>query len=98
MNKQSQDVIVEAPLSFTGAAKRINKLNNPDQNLPVKILVRSLTIFLVALAWTFIIGWYLLWGLWIVPFRLLRRSSRKQKRDNLRHQEMLNAIQNKQAS
>ena len=39
-----------------------------------------------------IVGWYLLFGLFLVPYRLLRRGARKRKSEALRHREMLGAI------
>jgi hypothetical protein len=46
----------------------------------------------VALAWAFITAWYLVWGIFLVPYRILRRGSRKRKRQALQHREMLQAV------
>lgn len=42
-------------------------------------------------AWAFVLGWYLFFGLLIVPYRLIRRSDRNRKRDALQHREVLAA-------
>src|SRR6202035_2813948 len=45
------------------------------------------------LAWTFVTAWYLFWGLWLVPYRLLRRGARKRKPEAMRHRELMGTIQ-----
>ena len=35
----------------------------------------SLAVLLVLMVWVFVTSWYLLWGLWLVPYRVLRRQS-----------------------
>jgi hypothetical protein len=45
------------------------------------------------MAWIFVTAWYLVWGLLLVPYRLLRRGARKRKAEALRHREMMGAIQ-----
>ena len=48
-------------------------------------------------AWMFVACWYfviyVLFGLWFIPYRLLRRGSRKRKQEKLRHREVLDAIE-----
>jgi len=83
MNLDSERVVIEAPMSFTGSAKRIWRLSTIGW-------VRALLVVAIMLAWTVVLCWYLLWGIWLVPYRLIRRSSRKQKRDALRHRELVN--------
>lgn len=41
--------------------------------------------------WYFVM--YVLFGILFIPYRLLRRGSRKNKRDKLRHREVLDAIE-----
>jgi Flp pilus assembly protein TadB len=92
----SEKVIVSAPLSFIGSAQRIWKITKVD-NLIVKILLIALALGLIACAWVFVAFWYfimyVLFGILFIPYRLLRRSSRKNKRDKLRHREVLDAIE-----
>lgn len=73
---ESEKIIIEAPMSYTGSAKRLWRLN------------AYIRIPLIILAWIVITGWYLFFGLWIVPYRLIRRSQRKQKQAALRHREL----------
>jgi Flp pilus assembly protein TadB len=92
----SDKVVLSAPLSFIGSAARIWKITKTD-NMAVKWLVLTpLALALICAAWTFVACWYfvmyVLFGIFFIPYRLLRRSSRKQKRDRLRHHELLSAI------
>ncbi len=92
----SEKVIVSAPLSFIGSAQRIWKITKVD-NLIAKVLLIALALGLIAYAWVFVAFWYfimyILFGILFIPYRLLRRSSRKNKRDRLRHREVLDAIE-----
>ena len=92
----SEKVIVSAPLSFIGSAQRIWKITKVD-NLIAKVLLIALALGLIAYAWVFVAFWYfimyILFGILFIPYRLLRRSSRKNKRDRLRHREILDAIE-----
>lgn len=89
---KSERVVVESPMSFIGSAKRIWKITNFDNSL-IKIPLALVALMLISVAWFVIVFWYLLFGLLLVPYRLLRRSSRKNKRDKLRHREVLSAIE-----
>lgn len=80
---ESERVIIEAPMSFTGSAKRIWRLSTIGW-------VRALLVLVILTAWTVVLVWYCTFGLLLVPYRLIRRSSRKQKRDELRHRELVN--------
>jgi hypothetical protein len=104
---QSERVIVQAPLSFTGSTKRILRLTEPHRALALKavvgpwwrgtlrVLLDSLLVMTVGvllfLTWLFIACWYLFWGILLIPYRLIRRSDRNRKRDALQHREMLDA-------
>ena len=79
----SERVIIEAPMGFTGSAKRIWRLSNIGW-------VQALLVLVIVIAWTVVLVWYCTFGLALVPYRLIRRSSRKQKRDELRHRELVN--------
>jgi len=46
--------------------------------------------------WTVIGGWYIVFGIFLVPYRLLRRGARKRKAEALHHREMLGAIDKSQ--
>lgn len=92
----SEKVVVSAPLSFSGSAQRIWKITNVDNPI-AKIVLSLLAITLVAGAWVFILFWYfvmyVLFGVFFFIFRLFTRSRRKNKRDKLRHREVLDAIE-----
>jgi hypothetical protein len=94
---ESEKVVVSAPLSFHGSAARIWKITQRATGGAQAALV-ALAVVLIALAWTFVLGWYAAWGLWLVPYRLIRRGSRKRKLDGLQHREMMAAIQAQQMS
>ena len=92
----SEKVVVSAPFSFAGSAQRIWKITKVD-NLIFKLILVPLAITLIIAAWMFVACWYfvmyVLLGILFIPYRLLRRSSRKNKRDKLRHREVLDAIE-----
>jgi hypothetical protein len=82
----SERISVAAPMSFAGSLQRSrNILDHGAAWIPVVIL-------LVMLWWTAILCWYLMFGLLLVPFRILRRGSRKRRREEARHREMLEAV------
>jgi len=94
----SEDVIINAPMSFAGSAQRIFRLRRRAQSEGAKAAVTALAIVLVLLAWVGVTVWYLTWGLWLVPYRLLRRSARKRKAEALRHRELMGTIQGSAAA
>src|SRR5437763_1034990 len=89
----SEDVIINAPLSYAGSAQRIWRIRRRAAEGWQAVAITLLAIFLILLAWAFVTSWYLVWGLWIVPYRLLRRGARKRKAEALRHRELLGTIQ-----
>lgn len=91
---KSEDVVVSAPFSFNGSALRIWKLTRKSDNPYLKwLLLVPLALLLICFAWMFIACWYLVFGILIIPYRLIRRSSRKNKRDQLRHRELLEQLE-----
>ena len=92
----SEKVVISAPLSFSGSAQRIWKITNVDNPI-AKIALSLLAITLIAGAWVFVLCWYfimyVLFGVFFFIFRLFTRSGRKNKRDKLRHREVLDAIE-----
>lgn len=89
----SEDVIINAPMSYAGSAQRIFRLRRRAPDGWQLVAVTVLAILLVLLAWALVTVWYVLWGLWLVPYRLLRRGARKRKGEALRHRELLGTIQ-----
>ncbi len=88
----SSSVVVQAPMSFSGSARRLWKPVNSSGNPAAKVALGALMVFLIATAWFLIAGWYLVFGLLLVPYRLIRRGGRKRKQEDLRHREMMAAV------
>ena len=55
---------------------------------------RDRVALLILMAWAVILWWYLIFGLLLVPYRLIRRGQRKNRRQELRHREMLTTMHN----
>lgn len=93
---KSEKIVISSPLSFIGSAKRIWKITDVDNPL-VKALLGLIAAVFILFAWVFVAFWYVLiyvvFGILFIPYRLLRRSSRKQKQAKLRHCEVLSAIE-----
>jgi hypothetical protein len=94
----SEDVIINAPMSYAGSAQRIFRLRRRAHNGGAKVAVTGLAIVLVLLAWVIITTWYLVWGIWLIPYRILRRGARKRKAEALRHRELMGTIQGSAAA
>lgn len=97
----SERVVTQAPMSLHGAWIRTWRMidyrgRTAEMATPVMIgvgiLLLTAGLLTVAAWWVAVICWYLFFGLWLVPYRLIRRGSRKRKRENLQHREMLNMI------
>ena len=95
---KSEKVVISSPLSFSGSAKRIWKITDVDSPA-VKALLGLVAAILILFAWIFVAFWYVLiyvvFGILFIPYRLMRRSSRKQKQAKLRHREVLEVIEKK---
>jgi hypothetical protein len=84
----SERVVVSAPMSYAGSAHRLWR--GPA-------LVRWLVMVpVIGVVWVGVTGWYLLFGILVVPYRLVRRGSRRRKRDGLRHREIIDAARTNQ--
>ncbi len=92
---QSEDVIINAPMSFAGAAQRSFRLRRVTFNPSwlANVLMTTLAVMLTLLWWSLVACWYTAFGLLLVPYRLLRRGSRKRKAEALRHREMMDAME-----
>jgi hypothetical protein len=86
----SEEVVLAAPMSFTGSAQRLWKLtrSTPD-NVWAKAAIHTGVILLIGVMWMAVLCWYFIFGLWLVPYRLIRRGQRKHRMQELRHREML---------
>jgi hypothetical protein len=94
----SEDVIINAPFSYAGSAQRIWRIRRRARVGWPLVAVTMLAIVFVVVAWAFVTAWYLIWGLWLVPYRLLRRGARKRKAQAMRHRELMGAIQGSAAA
>ncbi|NCC85877.1 MAG: hypothetical protein EOM03_17425 [Clostridia bacterium] len=91
---------MSAPTSFSGSAARIWKMTNSDNAWLKWFLLVPVALILIFMAWSFVAIWYFiifgLFGIFVIPFRLLTRSGRNRKRSALQHREVLEAVQNNQ--
>ena len=94
----SEDVIISAPMSYAGSAQRIMRVRRRAPEGWKLVVITVLAILAVVLVWALVTGWYLLWGLLLVPYRLTRRGARKRKVEALRHREMMGTIQGSTAA
>ena len=92
----SEKVIVSAPPSFSGSAQRIWKITDIENPI-AKFALALIAITLIMCAWMFALCWYfvmyILFGVFFFIFRLFTRGGRKNKREKLRHREVLDAIE-----
>lgn len=94
----SEDVIINAPMSYAGSAQRIMRIRRRAPAGWKLVAVTSLAVVFVLAAWFCVTIWYLTWGLWLVPYRLLRRGARKRKAEAIRHRELMGTIQGSAAA
>jgi len=94
----SEDVIISAPMSYVGSSQRIMRIRRRAPEGWELTAITVLAVSLVLVAWTVITVWYLLWGLWLVPYRVLRRGARKRKVEAMRHRELMGTIQGSAAA
>lgn len=93
----SEKVVVAAPMSFAGSAQRTWKLTRKGPSWAKPLLIIA-AVIIIALWWSVDLIWYFIFGLLLVPYRLIRRGSRKRKAEELRHREMMSAIEQQQRS
>jgi uncharacterized membrane-anchored protein len=89
----SEKVVLAAPLSFAGSAGRIWPLRLKSDDTWKRAALIVLALVLIALAWTVVLSWYIIFGLLLVPYRIVRRGQRKRKMQGFQHRETLSAIQ-----
>jgi hypothetical protein len=58
---ESEKIVLAAPLSYAGSAARIWRLTGLTANAWGRIGLGIAAILLIAWAWIFVTGWYLLW-------------------------------------
>ncbi|MGH2914442.1 MAG: DUF1707 SHOCT-like domain-containing protein [Solirubrobacteraceae bacterium] len=94
----SEDVIISAPMSYSGSAQRIIRLRRHADGGRKLVAITVLAILLIVVIWALVTVWYLTWGLLLIPYRVLRRSARKRKLEALRHRELMGTIQGSAAA
>ena len=81
-------------MSFSGSAARIwhplvwDRAQQTD-NTWAKIGWYTLAVSAIALAWLLVLCWYVIFGLFVIPYRLIRRGQRKRQVEEARHREAL---------
>jgi hypothetical protein len=89
----SEDVILSAPMSYSGSAQRIIRIRRRARTDAELAGLTALSVALIAVVWVLVTVWYLMWGILLVPYRLHRRGTRRRKAEALRHRELLTALQ-----
>ena len=80
-------------MSFAGSVGRTLNLLWHDKPPLVKYAIGLWAIPMIILVWwVAIVIWYVFFGLLLVPYRTIRRVSRKRKRQDRQHEETLQAI------
>lgn len=85
--------VVAAPMSFAGPAGRTQNLFWYDKP-PLVGFALGLWLIpaLLFVSWDAIVVWYFLFGLLPAPYLLVRRESRKRKREARMHEETLRTL------
>lgn len=87
MSKSSK-VVIEAPMSFSGSLQRLNNWFWGDQPTWLKLTISWwLMPSLLVSWWSLILPWYLVFGLWLIPYRSARQSQRRRRKDDLEREE-----------
>jgi uncharacterized membrane-anchored protein len=93
---EASRTVVAAPMSFAGSLGRTTNLLWHDRPPVVKVLAVVAVPAIVLVWWSAIVLWYGFFGLILAPYRLIRRGSRKRKREARMHRETLQAIRESQ--
>jgi hypothetical protein len=84
---------VAAPMSFAGSGGRLLNLVRGRDMSPVAAAFAWTGVILgIMLAWTAILCWYLVFGLMVAPYRIMRRGQRRRKIDARRHDELMREL------
>ena len=86
---------ISAPMSFAGSAHRIWGITTRHSNPWLTAALGTLAVVMILTAWTSIFCWYLMFGLMVVPYRIMRRGQRKQRVAQRRHNELMNQLAKK---
>lgn len=89
----SERIIINAPMSFAGSAQRAWRLRENHEGVGLWMVTAAIILIVLPVWWAAIVCWYLVFGLFLVPYRLLRRGARKRKAEQIRHREQLAMIE-----
>jgi hypothetical protein len=70
---EADRLVVSVPMSFGRSAERIWKLISRRND----IVLATAAAVVIGLAWCVVLCWYLIWGILLVPYRLITRSRTK---------------------
>jgi len=85
--------VVSAPMSLNGSYLRTVNLLWFDKPVWFQLAIGWwLAVFILCFWWGAIVIWYLLFGILLVPYRLIRRGGRNRKIAERRHQELVQAL------
>jgi uncharacterized membrane-anchored protein len=93
---EASRTVVAAPMSFAGSLGRTTNLLWHGRPTAVKVIAVLAVPSIVFFWWLAIVAWYAMFGLILAPYRLVRRGSRKRKREARMHDETLRAIRESQ--
>lgn len=68
--REGERAVVSVQLSFARSAEVIWKLVSPGND----ILLALAALVLIGLAWCVVLSWCLIWGIFLVPYRLLKQA------------------------
>jgi hypothetical protein len=88
---KSEQMVVSAPMSFHGATARTWKLTRLGPQPWSKVATIPAAVVILVVWWAAIVVWYIFFGILVIPYRLIRRGSRKRKVEEQRHREQLAA-------
>ena len=71
----ASDGVAGAPMSYAASAQRIFHLRDLASGAAARAALTSLAVMLTVLVWALITCWYVIWGIYQLPFQLMRRSS-----------------------
>lgn len=89
----SERVVVAAPMSLAGSAARIWKMTKGHSSPVERITLGTIATCLILCAWVVVLAWYCVFGLMLVPYRIVRRGARSRKRNARQHRELLASIE-----
>jgi hypothetical protein len=90
---ESEQVVIAAPMSLTGSTIRIwRAMGERGIAWWSRTLWITGAVLALIIAWALVLCWYAVFGLFLVPYRVARRHSRKRRMAALRHTEMIDVI------